>query len=257
MAISQSLLNPLAYIQRESELRIIHELDIATEIYLAKKCARIHYEDLMSELPEGTASKSMLIAWINDSTRQSEVLRQGVLESYMIERSEDFVNGKWQPLHFHQFIIFAATKLTDKNYVGKTKAELFGVSFHDIDWLFKASSVMGLKLLEKLHSQKSLKSVVASTIMDLNRNSRELLEDNAKIFGRAFKNRSSENELTRDFKDSIEKYFKIQWDMTIKQYEQHEEYRYYDAHRKAIESSLLEIPSFLQKPNLAIANKGA
>lgn len=242
-----SLLNPLDYVRRESELLIIKEVDIATEIFLAEKCARIHYEDLMSDVPEGTASKSMLIAWVNDSTRNQEVLRQGVLDSYMSARPEDFIDGKWQPLHFHQFIAYTAVKLTDKVYVGKSKAEMFSRSFQNIEWLHKASAVMGLKLLERLHRQRALKSVVATVIMDLNRSSRELLEDNAKIFGRAFKNKTSEHEVARDFKYNLERYFKQQWDMTIKRFEQHEEYRYYDAHRKAIESSLLEIPLLLRK----------
>lgn len=242
-----SLLNPLDYVRRESELLIIKEVDIATEIFLAEKCARIHYEDLMSDVPEDTASKNILIAWLNDSTRNQEVLRQGVLDSYMSDRPEDFFDGKWQPLHFHQFIAYAAVKLTDKVYVGKSRAEMFSRSFQNIEWLHKASSVMGLKLLERLHKQRSLKSVVATVIMDLNRNSRELLEDNAKIFGRAFKNKTGEHEISRDFRNNLDIFFKKQWEMTIRRFNQHEEYRYYDAHRKAIESSLLEIPLLLRK----------
>ncbi len=177
MQTTPSLLNPSNYITYQALKRQEHEICVAIEIYLAEKCARIHYADLMDNLPSHLASKDSLLAWLNDKVVKGQLVRKGIISLYKQERSEDFEYGVWKPINFPLFVKYAAEKLTNKGFVNSRKlAETYNRSFQDAVWLSKASAVMGLKLLEELHKHGQLRSVTAKAILDMNERSRELLE---------------------------------------------------------------------------------
>ncbi|GMA55464.1 hypothetical protein GCM10025857_68210 [Alicyclobacillus contaminans] len=125
MATSLTLRDPVAFAKAEAEREIGRALDIAHEIYLVRQCATIHYADLMDDVPVGTASKQMLLAWIRDYPN-----RPGIITLYMRGRPNHFDGGAWMARYFAQFIEFAKGKLTDREFVGsRKKANLFAESF--------------------------------------------------------------------------------------------------------------------------------
>ena len=244
-----SLLNPSSYITYQALKRQEHEICVAIEIYLAEKCARIHYADLMDNLPSHLASKDSLLAWLNDKVVKGQLVRKGIISLYKQERPEDFEDGMWKPINFPLFVKYAAEKLTNKDFVNSRKlAETYSRSFQDAVWLSKASAVMGLKLLEELHKHGQLRSVAAKAILDMNANSRELLEKNARTISRIAKNNCFSVEAMRDMQRNFEEYYKKQWQKELQRHSQHEEYRLLQLYKPDIEQALSMIPAHIQEP---------
>jgi hypothetical protein len=207
MQNSLTLHDPIAFAKAEAERQIGQSLDIAHEIYLVRQCATLHYADLMNEVPSGTASKDILLAWIRDYQSRS-----GVIALYIQARPNHFDNGAWMARHFAQFIEFAKDKLTDKGFVGSLKkAQLFSTSFEDEVWRRKAAAVLGLKLLEEMYKRRKLRSREAERILFTNFQSRELLQSMAYAVGRIAKNQGLLAASGSDVSDAINDHFKRQW----------------------------------------------
>lgn len=244
-----SLLNPSNYITYQALKRQEHDICVAIEIYLAEKCARIHYADLMDNLPSHLASKDSLLAWLNDKVVKGQLVRKGIISLYKQERSEDFEYGVWKPINFPLFVKYAAEKLTNKDFVNSRKlAETYNRSFQDAVWLSKASAVMGLKLLEELHKHGQLRSVTAKAILDMNERSRELLEKNARVISRAARNNDFSVQYMRDIQRNFEEFYKQQWQKELQRHSQHEEYRLLQLYKPDIEQALTMIPAHIQEP---------
>ncbi|MGI9862739.1 hypothetical protein SDD30_15285 [Moorella naiadis] len=183
-----TLLELESFAVKEAEKRILEEIDIASEIYLARNWSHVHYADLMDGAPPGTASKEMLLGWLNDYVRHNKILRPGIVRLYRRERPKHFEGGVWSASRLCQYIEYVARKLTDPAFVGKERAYLFNQSFHNQEWFSKAVAVCGLKLLEDCYLNNALKSHLAAGYMRIMYHSRQQLEDTAGIIGRAFKN---------------------------------------------------------------------
>lgn len=249
MQTTPSLLNPSNYITYQALKRQEHEICVAIEIYLAEKCARIHYADLMDNLPSHLASKDSLLAWLNDKVVKGQLVRKGIISLYKQERPEDFEDGMWKPINFPLFVKYAAEKLTDKNFVNSRKlAEIYKRSFNEAVWLGKAATVMGLKLLEELHKHGQLRSVTAKAILDMNERSRELLEKNARVISRAARNNDFSVQYMRDIQRNFEEFYKQQWQKELQRHSQHEEYRFLQMYKPDIEQALTMIPAHIQEP---------
>lgn len=246
MQNSPLLLNPEKYIQIKVINQQKKKIRIATEIFLAEKCTRIHYADLMDDVPDGTASKNSLISWLNDSVRKGKVIRKGIISLYREEKKDHFENGFWNSLYFAQYVEYVLEKLTNKDFVNSRKiADLYINSVKNPIWLDKASAVMGLKLLEELHSLNKLTSVVAKILLDLNENNRELLKKNGAIIGRAAKNNQRDSGFQQEMKTLLEEFYKKQWQLEIKRYSQHEEYRLLEEYKPDIEAALIGVTTRL------------
>lgn len=183
-----TLLELEIFVMKEAEKKILEEIDIASEIYLAKNWSCVHYADLMDDVPSGTASKEMLLGWLNDYVRYNKILRPGIVRLYRKERPGHFKDGSWRASRLCQYIEYVARKLTDPAFVGKERAYLFNKSFRNQEWFNKAVPVCGLKLLEDCYLNNALKSRLAAGYMRIMYHSRQQLEDTAGIIGRAFKN---------------------------------------------------------------------
>jgi hypothetical protein len=204
------------------------ELNTANEIYLARRCSSIHYADLMNGLPEELASKSMLVSWLNDYTKNENMLRKGLLAEYQAQFPEHFTNGVWQSFHFPLLIEFIFKRLVDSETVkSKKKALLFAESLQHDDWVEKASAVIGLKMMEKLFLQNRLVSKTARAILRLNFHAREFLEKNNKSLGRQFRNHEADRGIYPGFKDDVERYFKLAFDIASKEFADAEENKIY------------------------------
>jgi hypothetical protein len=236
MENTPSLLNPNSLLIEKAK----KELNIANEIYLAKRCSSIHYADLMNGLPEELASKTMLINWLNDYTKKGNTLRKGLLAAYQSQHPEHFINGVWQSYHFPLLIEFVAKSLVDIEVLnGKKKAELFAASLQHDEWVEKASAVIGLKMLEKLFSQGRLVSKTARAILRLNYHAREFLEKNNKSLGRQFRNHEVDRGMYSDFHHDVERYFKMAFDMASREFADVEENRIYSECEEMIRRDIM------------------
>lgn len=210
MENSLSLLDPVAFAQAEIQRRVEWELDVAHEIFLARRCVRIHYADLMDSVPEGTASKSMLLAWLRDYPN-----RPGVITLYAQAHPDHFSDRAWHARYFVPFIRYAAGKLTDPSFVkSRAKAECFARSFADPVWRNKAAAVMGLRLLEAMYSRGALRSREAQHLMSVNVQNRELLEKMSAAIGRIGK--GLEHAPMEEIQQLVEEHFKRQWEKAIR-----------------------------------------
>src|SRR5699024_10670433 len=138
-----------------------NELRIANEIYLSERLVKIHYGDVMDIVPVDTSTKDSLVAWLNDSVRKGELVREGIVNIYKEDRPEHFVNGKWMPEHFADFVEYALKKLINPNYIEDIKIRRrYLQSVQNVEWFEKACPVIGLKLLESLYLKEELASEI-------------------------------------------------------------------------------------------------
>jgi hypothetical protein len=207
MATSLTLRDPIAFAKAEAEREIGRALDIAHEIYLVRQCATIHYADLMDDVPSGTASKDMLLAWIRDYPN-----RPGIITLYMHGRPNHFDGGAWMARYFAQFIEFAKDKLTDHTFVGsRKKANLFAESFGNEIWRRKACAVLGLRMLEEMYKRRKLRSREAEHVLFMNFQNREMLEAIGRLVGRVAKNNGLSSLEGSEAARLINENFKAQW----------------------------------------------
>jgi hypothetical protein len=232
----------------EARIKILTEFDIAHEIYLAKNWNTIHYADLMDNVPEGTASKSTLISWLNNNTRNGNVIRPGVISFYKKECKNHFKDGNWKASRLHEFIMFVAQKLTSPEFVGdKKRSSLFSDSFRNHDWFAKAVAVCGLKLMEDCYLNKALKSKVAMGYLELTFNARRHYEDMGKIVGRCSKNHDLSYEFQREIQSSIETYLKKSLQKQLEISDSHQEHKIFEKWEPKIRRDLNLIPDNLSQ----------
>lgn len=193
--------------QRTAEIQtkkqIECEMDIATEIYLARHLGVVHYADLMDSVPEDMASKSMLLAWLNDSTKNGVVQRAGLISLYQKEHLAHFSEGNWSARYFCEFADYVKTKLMDKEFTGSKKAALFRTSFRDPVWFSQALSVCGVKLLEACYYQGTLRSGFARSILSIVLAWRHSIERIGAVVGRSTKNHEASPELYAEIKSIV------------------------------------------------------
>lgn len=176
--------SPLAYLTEVERYRI------AIEMFLVKSLTHIHYNSLMSDVPEGTASKDSLISWINDRNTTEKEDGYGVITRYKISNPDHFENGKWKAEKFGHFLGYASELLRDPNFFGKNKGayRIFRDSFKSDEWWYKATSVIALKLLEDLYKNNGMLSIYAEEVIRTNFATREILSASGRIVGRVGKN---------------------------------------------------------------------
>lgn len=231
-----TLLAPEKLIAAETQKRIEHELDVAIEVYLIKHCNAIFYADLMSDVPKNYASKSKLVAWLNDYTRNGKT-RPGVVTLYRLENRDHFDGGVWIARNFCLFMEYVVKKLTDPEYVGKSNALVFKKSFSDPDWFHKAAAVCGLKLLENNYRRGAIKSTVAKSHLDLLFYVRTVAKSLGAAIGRSTKNHDVE-EMRGELGDTLEQFFKHTYNSFLEINQAHEEYSLLEKWLSKIESSV-------------------
>lgn len=243
MQNTPSLLDPDAFVTQKLREEKDKEISIAVEVYLAEKCVRLHYQDLMDGAPPGLASKTSLVSWLNDNVRKGQLVREGIITRYQKKRPSHFRgDGTWRPSCFISFLDFCKDELTNKSFVGKRNAAMYSQSFQNADWVAKASAVMGLKMLERMYKQGTLNSTLSKVILEINFKSRELLEASGRIIGRVAKNNGQSYEIASEIQDLFERHFKEQFYLAMKRYEQHSDYRLYLEYKPVIETEIQRLP---------------
>lgn len=176
---------PVEYAQQAAVENLRHELDIATEIFIAQQRA-IHYADMM-DTENGEATKTMLISWLNDFTRSGKT-RDGIITLYKAEMPAHFVGGKWRAQHLPEFVGFALRKLTSAGFVkDKNRALMFYESCKSESWFWQAASVMSIKLMEGLYHSNGLQSMSARFAIGEMLRYREMWDKFGKLVGRVGK----------------------------------------------------------------------
>lgn len=237
-----TLLELERYAEIQARKKILEELDIANEIFLAKNWGTVHYADLIDHVPPGTASKNMLIAWLNDSTRKGKLLRPGLVTLYRKERPDHFPRGTWSAKRLCQYIEYLAKKLTDIDYVGTAKrVYLFRDSFHNHEWLMKAVAVCGMKLLEDCYVRGTIKSDVARGYLSITFKERQRLENTARIIGRCTKNHETPADLYRKLKEIAEESLKHALKTQLEISLNHREHKIFEKWEPAIRTTLCSV----------------
>jgi hypothetical protein len=230
-------LERFAEIQARKE--ILNEIDIASEIFIARNCCSVYYADLMDFVPPGTASKSMLLSWLNDSKRKHNLIRPGVVTLYRYDRPDHFPGGIWSANRLCQYVEYLAKKLTDKGFVRTNKrACLFRDSLCNTNWFFKAVAVCGLKLLEDCYRQGALKSDVAQGYLSITFKERDRMEDTARVIGRCTKNHEVPVDLRRELREIAEESIKHALRTHLAISADHEEQKIFEKWEPSIRAAL-------------------
>lgn len=193
--MDSNFLLPNEYAHRLATKTIQHEMDIACEIFIARGRA-IHYADLMDSKNENMATKTMLVSWLNDFTRNNEVKRKGIINLYKQAFPQHFENGKWQARNMVVFVDYAVKRLKDKQLIKDSKrVSQFIESIGDEKWFWQAISIICIKLVEDLFTQNALKSSSAKALIDQIMIYRKMIDDMGKIVGRVGKTKDLDSEL--------------------------------------------------------------
>lgn len=234
MDSSLTLLDVSHFVSATALREVEKEIDIAVEIFLAHQCTRIHYVDLMDDVPVGLAPKAMLLDWSSRDYSQ----RDSVITQYYKAYPEHFDNGHWHARHFPLFIKFARDRLTNHKFVkSRTRADLFAKSFEDESWREKASSVFGLKLLESMYEKRALRSKEATWLLNVNFTNRELLEKVGRTAGRVAKNSGLES-MGDPFKEVVEEHFKARWRLEVSRVAHQDELKMFEKYELDIRRSM-------------------
>lgn len=176
--------------------QILRELDIANEVYFSKYWGAVHYNDLMSDIPDGTTKKNSLTAWLEDVNRKDSLVRPGIITLYKIERVDQFTGDIWNARMFCDFVNYTTKKLVDVNFIkDKSKVNEFAYSIQNWEWFWRAMSVSALKLLERSYRADSLKSDIARGYMGMVFRDRMYFQNVGKIVGKSTKNHESPPDL--------------------------------------------------------------
>lgn len=253
MSNSLLLIEPNEFILSQAKAEKELEMQKALEIFLVTRIAKLNYEDLMDELPDGTASKNRFISWLNDKVRNNEVIREGIISSYAKHKPEHFENGYWNILYFHHFIQYVFNALQDPTIITDKKAlQLFTESLKNDEWKYKAMLVASLKMLEQLNKAGKLKSMVATNILNAIFRQREARSENAKIIHRAvnyaIRNGLNAYEILDNLKENMNRAIEYQTNkllVDLKEIdslnEKSEEYRIYAKYDPIIKNTLEHI----------------
>lgn len=237
-----TFLVPTQYALEVSRRKIMNEMDIASEIFIARHRA-INYSDVMKE-SSANASKQSLISWLNDCTRNNEHVRSGIITLYKQTHPEHFDTGKWMARNVAVYISFVLERLTSKDYVkSKSKVKLFLESIQNDIWFFQASAVACIKLLEDLYHSDSLKSVCAYSLVDQMLTYREQQKSTAKIIGRVGKS-GNFSDLDKEELMYINHNAAIKGlQSAMKAVEQHNENALFEQYKRDIQQGLIQARS--------------
>lgn len=232
--------NPKSYLYEMTEKQIKYEANVATEIFIAKQFARVHYEDLMPGDKNEYASKNRLIAWLNDY-KHGKFQRAGVISLYRYSRPDDFIDDIWQANSFGSFVEFMKYTLTDYNFTKNKKiSDEFAKSFLNENWYWSALSVGGLKLLESLYKHNALQTNIAKAYMKQIELSRDLLGKVGLIIGRSTKNHDA-GDIKSQLETIFEVTFKNQLRSAFNVFKDYDEYKIYEKFRDSIKLGLKKI----------------
>lgn len=241
-------LDPVQYVKEESLRRTEREIDIATEIFIARKQA-IHYRDIMSISNKNLASKNKLISWLNDNRRNKRFVRAGIITLYKTNHPNHFHAGKWEARNLALFIRYALACLADKTVVkNQNNVNIFLDSIQDETWFVQAVGLMATKLLEDLYYSDALKSEVAYSLLNCTITNRLLLDKIGRIVGRVGKNH--EQDWSADFVKEIHQHFKQQIVTQLHITENHKEHKIFKYYEPDIKKSLRLARKQITSPNI-------
>lgn len=179
---------------------------IAIEVFLAKKFSRVFYENLMAEVPVGTLGKHKLISWINDRNTEDKEDGYGIIKRYEQSYPEHFEDGKWKAENIGILLGYACELLKDPSFFGKNKKSYLAFldSLRNEEWWYKATSIISLKMMERLYERNGLTSEWADEILTSNFLARELMNGTGRIIGRVGKSGMLTNEDASSLQEIIE-----------------------------------------------------
>jgi len=212
------------------------ELNIATEIYLARKCTSIRYNDLMSDR-DGLVTSRSLISWLDDRKRKPNII-DGLITFYIKENQSHFDNGYWQPAYLPEMMLRIKDLTTRKDVItSKQKRDEFTRSFSNDRWLFEATAITGLKMLETLYQRNALITNEAFMWIQQVLQARQLIESQAKRTGRQMKNHDYHID---NVYEEIEEHFTLMQRNLQKRLESSntKEYEIYNKHRQRISNNI-------------------
>jgi hypothetical protein len=232
-----SLISPIHYAERLAVEEIRRELDIAAEIFVVQNRA-IHYGDIM-ENKTGEASKTMLLAWLDDCVRKGVTSRDGIITLYKAANPDHFENGKWRAQYLPLFIDFALRRLTDSGYVkDKKRTKLFTDSLMSEEWFWQAVSVMSVRLFEDLYAQNGLQSMSAKFAIGEMMRYREMFDKFGRLVGRVGKTGELDEWTRSEMKQTLQGGLKEAMKQHTQMLAQTKEYVFFEKHVPAIKGML-------------------
>ncbi|SHF43295.1 hypothetical protein SAMN02746089_01906 [Caldanaerobius fijiensis DSM 17918] len=236
----ETFLNPESAVFKKAKRAVEIEMNIAFEVFMAEQYSRIHYSDLMEDVPEELASKDRLVSWLNDY-RRGKIVRPGLITLYKNNNPGHFQDGIWQARYFCLFVKYLKEMLTNQQYVRNKKiAENFALSFANSDWYWSAVGISSLKLLENLYKQNALQTSIAKAYIRQTLIARELLNSVGKIIGRSTKNHDA-YEMKDILPQIVEKSFKQQLKCSFDIFANNKEYLIYRKYVREIYGTLQTI----------------
>lgn len=219
----------------------IQSANIAIEIYITKKCARLNYSDLWDTKADKSeyASITRLLAWLNNNHG-----RKGIIDSYIQDNKQDFdKKERWQACCFPSFVEYMERKLEDKKFTkNKKTSEQFAFSFKSEKWFYQTIAVAGLKLLERLYLKDELKTDVAKSLIEANFKARDMLKKVKMEVGRNIKNHTIMDEKTKfKLSETINSTFKTSILSAFNILHNSYEYKVYLSFKDAIEGQMKKI----------------
>jgi len=219
-----------------------NEICIATEIYLARKFVKLRYEELMGE-HFGLVTSRSLVNWLEDH----HTGRKGLLSYYFESGKEDFDDGIWNAAYLPKLVLYIKNiSLREDIVSNKKKRNEFERSFANEKWVLDASTIIGLKMLEKLYHINSLKTDYANHIVGQNLRLRNLIDGQAKLNARQMK---THNYRIDDLRGNIESIFREEQNKMFQLLDktQTEEYNIFKKNTQYIENNILRIPKIISK----------
>lgn len=227
---------PVEYAQQAAVENLRHELDIATEIFIAQQRA-IHYADMM-DTGSGEATKTMLVSWLNDFTRAGKT-RDGIITLYKAEMPGHFIGGKWRAQHLSEFVGFALGKLTSAVFVkDKKRALMFYESCQSEQWFWQAAAVMSIKLMEDLFYSNGLQSMSARFAISEMIRYREMFDKFGGLVGRVGKTGELDEWTRQELKDVLQSGLRDAMKQHTNMLAQTKEYVLFEKHVPAIKGML-------------------
>ena len=155
------------------------------EIYLAEICARVRYNQILTEQKTNRISSKSFLMWLDDR-QTTKRIREGLISLYKKKHPYHFADGVWQPHFLFTAMDFIKKETQNKKFITSKKIRgLFEESFSDSKWEEMATKLFGSKMLEKLYLQNKLQTDMAKTIVRANLEYREMQNSFAKTLGKS------------------------------------------------------------------------
>src|SRR5699024_6292896 len=124
----------------------------------------------------------------DDRKRKPNII-DGLITFYIKENQSHFDNGYWQPAYLPEMMLRIKDLTTRKDVItSKQKRDEFTRSFSNDRWLFEATAITGLKMLETLYRRNALITNEAFMWIQQVLQARQLIDSQAKRTGRQMKN---------------------------------------------------------------------